>query len=230
MNQARDLMFCTLLALGLAGSAQAQFSDIPQGKDIPACQAGGMAAGNCLDALEKKGLQQSAGKVTRKEGVLQFKFSPKPLVLSNNDNDGKDYINYTYLGYDARLQHHMLYVGFNQGDQYLAIHGKSAQQSVLRGYPVLAPDQQHFATMSVDMLAGFNPNVVEIWQMNGGEFKKLASIKGEKWGPDGLRWINPKLLEVKKVCNNPDPEHQEIILQCGIVMVAPGKDGWALQP
>ncbi len=220
----------TLIATLCAGAAYAQFEAIPLAQSIPACKAGGSAAGNCIAAIEKKALQQSAGQVSRKAGQLQFHFKPKALTLVNNDADGKDYINYTYFGYDAKLQQHMVYVGFYEGDQYLAIHGKTGQQSKMVGYPVIAPDNLHFATMSVDMLAGFNPNAVEIWQVNGGDIKKLATIKGEKWGPDGIRWVKPDQLEVKKVCNNSDPQHQEIILQCGTVMIAPGKAGWGLLP
>jgi hypothetical protein len=228
MTPNRFLLACTLACTTLL--AHAQFESIPLGKSIPDCKAGGSAAGNCIAAIEKKALQQSAGMVSRKAGQLQFNFKPEALTLSNNDADNKDYINYTYFGYDATLQQHIVYVGFYEGDQYLAIHGTTGQQSKMRGYPAISPDKKHFATMSVDMIAGFNPNEVEIWQVNGGEIKKLASIKGEKWGPDGIRWVKPDRLEVKKVCNSPDPERQELILKCGTAFIAPGKAGWALLP
>ena len=225
----------TLLAaisLTLLGSlpAHAQFSHLAIAQDIPVCKQSGMGMGKCIDAIEKKAIGLSGGKVVRKEGVLELTLPAKVLTLKNNDSDGKDFIEYTYLGYEDGLRQHIVYVGFQQGDQYWAYHGKTGQQNKLTGYPLLAPDRQHFATMSVDMLAGFNPNLVEIWQVGGGQISKVGSFKGDKWGPDGIEWQGNGELLVKKVCNGPDPEHQEVIVPCGSIKIAKGKSGWAILP
>lgn len=225
--------FCTALfvtTIAATFNAHAQFSHLSIAQDIPACKAAGAALGECIDAIEKKALQQAAGKVVRKEGQLILNFGPGPQTLKNIDTDDKTYINYTYLGFEAKLQQHMMYVGFQQGDQFWAYPVKGGAPSKMAGYPLLAPDNLHFATMSVDMIAGFNPNLVEIWRVDGGNLNKVASFKGDKWGPDGLEWQDAATLVVKKVCNNPDPEHQEIILKCGTVKVNNGKAGWVLLP
>lgn len=225
-----SLLLSLPLSLSFSLPAQAQFAGLPLAQGVPECLSGGLAAGQCLDLIEAKGFQQSAGKVARKEGQLTLHIQPKPLLLNNDDSEGPKYINYTYLGLDPHLKQHMLYVGFHQGDQFWAVDPVSSQISKMNGYPVFSPDRQHFATMSVDMLAGFNPNLVVVWQVVGSELKKLAEIKGDKWGPDGLNWHDAKRLEVKKVCASTDPEQPGNFAPCGAVLVGPGKAGWGLLP
>jgi hypothetical protein len=220
----------TALALLPAPPAQAQFAGLPLAQGIPECLTGGLSAGKCLDEIEAKALRQSAGKVTRKEGQLRLQIKPKPLLLTNDDTEGQKFINYTYLGLDPLLKQHMLYIGFYEGDQYWAIHPGTGQISKMNGYPLLNPDGLHFATMSVDMLAGFNPNLVVIWQIDSGQFKKLAEIKGDKWGPDGIKWLAANQLEVKKVCASSDPAHSEQFAPCGALMIGSGKAGWGVLP
>ncbi len=230
MNRLFPLFAAASLTLLATLPAHAQFSHIGIGQDIPACKEGGMAMGKCIEGIEKKALALADGKVVRKEGVLEMSLPGKMVVLKNNDAEGKDFIDYTYLGYEETLRQHVVYVGFHQGDQFWTYHGKTGQQNKMHGYPLLAPDKQHFATWSVDMLAGFNPNLVEIWQVGGGQISKVASFKGDKWGPDGVEWQANGELLVKKVCNSTGGENQPPFVPCGSLKIANGKAGWAIVP
>lgn len=236
MKPHRSLLPCTLFAalFSTVFPAHAQFAGLPLAQGTPECLEGGLSAGKCLDLIEAKGFQLSKGKVARKEGTLTLQIAPKTLVLTNIDTEGPTFINYTYLGLDPQLKQHMLYVGFQQGDQFWAVDPATSQISKMNGYPVPSPDGKHFATMSVDMLAGFNPNLVVLWQINGSEFKKLTEIKGDdkgnKWGPDGLKWLDAQRLEVKKVCPSADPEQPGNFAPCGAMLVGPGKAGWGVLP
>lgn len=65
----------------------------------------------------------------------------------------------------------------------------------LAGRPIVAPDSQRFAVSALDLEAGYQENVVEVWRVERDSPTLELAISSEQWGPSDLVWRDAQTLE-----------------------------------
>lgn len=71
----------------------------------------------------------------------------------------------------------------------------------LPGLPLFAADGERFATLSLDIDAGYRPNTVQVWQGQNRSFYKQYELTDfpERGGPLHIRWTTLHSLEVQVI-------------------------------
>jgi hypothetical protein len=83
-----------------------------------------------------------------------------------------------------------------EGSEFLLVDAKTTNQTHLIGRPVLAPDGTRLAAASLDLVAGYNANGVQIWELlEQGPVLAWEVSGGMSWGASELRWMDDSTLD-----------------------------------
>ncbi|ROH86290.1 hypothetical protein ED236_07590 [Pseudomethylobacillus aquaticus] len=182
----------------------------------------------CAREIERKALADQGKPITRSGDTLSIAIQNNTISLVDNHKDGVDStILYSYLGYDRKLDSHILYLQYYEGGAYMVIHHHSGHQAFTSGFPLASPDGKHFLSLSEDMFAGYSPNNVEVWQVVSGEFSRVSNYKPE-WGPRSARWATAGRALVEKQCYAPTENNPAGLKPCGVARVERSGSTWVL--
>ena len=115
-------------------------------------------------------------------------------------------------------------IGYYEGGGFLAIdqHGGS---TLIAGEPLVSPDSQRFATLSLDLEAEYQPNVNEIWRLRAGTLRLELAVRSDEWGPSEARWRDSATVEFLQ--NFPTADVGTYRQQRARLVL--DHDGWSLQ-
>jgi hypothetical protein len=172
----------------------------------------------CARVIESSQVNAGASRhAVRKKESLVIRLNGKAAVLRDKgaaEEGAADGVElYSYIDYLSDMQLHVVHVQFYEGDTFLAIHQDSGQKSYPSGFPVVSPDLQRFVATSCDLVAGFDPNNIEIWRSNKGKLFLEWSQDIEGWGPRKAQWLASDRIRIEKECyDGNEDEHP-----CGTV-------------
>jgi hypothetical protein len=130
---------------------------------------------------------------------------------------------YAYVGYVPSLSRHLVHVNLCESAEYLLISSDNGKGATLRGWPILSPDGKSVVATSVDLVAGFSPNGLEVWTLKGDALVK--ELRQElSWGAKDPRWLQSDVIEVTKVCV--DPNYQ--LVERGMLRAVRRDGRWTL--
>ncbi|MEQ1525203.1 MAG: hypothetical protein ABL911_00445 [Gallionella sp.] len=230
MNLRLFIVYATLVSTGFAGQALAHgyITTEKIAQHVPECITPAANTFKCARGIEREKLTESRGQAMRKEGALRVRLMNQPLTLTDNETeDGNASVAFSYLGFDKRLNIHIIHVQRYEGDGYMVINHRSGKQAFPSGYPIASPDGKNFLSMSEDMFAGYNPNNIEIWQLASGRIVKAANFELE-WGPESGDWIDSKSIRVNKRCFAPTESNPTALKPCGIANIKLLNKKWKL--
>ena len=124
------------------------------------------------------------------------------------------------LGHGVEVAHH-------GGSEFLLVDAGSTNQTHLIGPPVKGPDSTRFAAASLDLVAGYNPNGVQIWSLREGRPVLEWELRGgSSWGADNVRWLDASSLQFTLHHPSSDPTasgpaEMRITLEAGGLRVEP---------
>ena len=129
------------------------------------------------------------------------------------DGEGGAPIAYRYLGYVEAIDQHVVRVSLFEGSDHVLVDGTTTNQTHVLGYPVMAPGGARFATSSFDMVAGHDPNGLQIWRVHPDRLSLEWEIRGgSSWGPEEVRWVSDSALRFVRVVAGPRPARVETVL------------------
>ena len=130
------------------------------------------------------------GRVSRAGGVLTLQLAGgRRVSLADTIVDGGAFRRFVYAGHLRDLGVHVVEVTFYEGGEYRVFHDRTGQEVTLAGAPIPSPDGTRFAVASVDLHAGYDPNVLEVWRVTpAGMTREYAIDGGDRWGPADVSW------------------------------------------
>lgn len=211
-----------LLAVALAGCAPAAGPvpvAVPAGTPLIGIAAlvdpylrceNAVEAEGCFAAVEAALMARSGGRVVRRGDTLRVRTDDGHTVpLVNDRTEGGRYVTYRYHGRVEPLAASLLAVGFYEGGTYVLVSDATGDQTHLIGAPLVAPDGSRFAALGLDLVAGYDPNGVQVWRVTEhGPRLEWGVMGGESWGASEGVWRGPTTLEFTRhavVPPNPEP-------------------------
>ncbi len=182
MNGIRTLVF-----LGcIAEAAGAQSTGVESPREIYARYRDEYTA-------EARQLNATKGRVTRRAGRLVIRLaSGRVVTLADTLADADRFHRFVYLKFLPTQAIHLVAASFYEGGTYHVIHDRSGQDETVPGEPLWSPDSAHFVSASSDLEAGYAPNTLELWRVDGRGLKREYVIDGaDVWGPEQVRWLSP---------------------------------------
>lgn len=158
--------------------------------------------------------------------ALCITLAKSTLTLEDRKLDADQSIQYHYIAFLPELKLHIVHAQHWEGSQFLAIHHETGRSADIIGYPVASPDRQRFAAVSMDLLAGFSPNGVELWRIEGGRLHREARFDTD-WGPANAKWRSADSLVVDKFCEN--DEKPGTTKPCGSADLSRASGVWMLE-
>lgn len=199
---------------------QARFAD---------CAEHGLSWLACAQAIERQALP-AARDVVRSPGLLTIR-TPGRTVRLEDEGEATESsyptLVHGYLGRVGPAGHHLVLRIHREHGNHLLIHALSGQSARLPTYPVVSPDGRQFVVASEDLMAGFRPNVVEVWSASASGFRRDALFKPD-WGPGEAKWITPREIEVRRTCLKSTEEDPAAALPCGIARIVNAGKRWRM--
>lgn len=183
---------------------------------------------NCARGIERKKVGTKQSTVSRVKESLRIRLATRTIKLVDSPSKhGDKSIAYSYLGFDKKLNLHIIHLQRDEGDEYMVIHHFSGQRALPSGYPLASPDGKNFLSISEDLFGGTRPNNIEIWKITKGRFSKDASFE-PTWGPRMGQWQTPDLVRIAKHCYAPTEKNNAELRPCGEARVEYAQAHWKL--
>lgn len=154
------------------------------------------------DTSEAVNIAKAGGKVVRAGDSLVFSLENGGRhVIVNNHHDGDDFAQFTYQGFIPELQHWLvLNIGYEWSSyDLISAHNGTLIRTI--GIPQFSPDKKHFITSNVDLVAQFNENGFELYEVRESGPVLVQQYFPEKWGPAKIKWkdANTFYAEIREV-------------------------------
>ena len=132
-------------------------------------------------------------------GVTVYLLSGQAIRFENDRREGLDhYVRFEYRGYEQPLRSHLLLVHYYEGERYALIHAERGDTLWLPGEPVTSPSGRWLASASIDLVAGYNPNALEIYRVLPTGFSLAQEFTPEGWGPASPVWVSDDTLRITR--------------------------------
>ena len=186
------ILVLALTALGFPEPARAQ-----AGSDNLA-GAAPLLDDQCDNSEEARSIAETGGRVTRDGCALKFHGSNNEVVLTSRPCNCDAVVMYRYLHAIPEIQFDIVEISYWEGNGYMIISPIGTQRQII-GPPVLSPDQRRLLATSIDLHAGYNPNGLEIFNVERGYSIVELSLRTDQWGPTDAAWIDADTIEFTQV-------------------------------
>ncbi|MBN2402484.1 MAG: SH3 domain-containing protein [Spirochaetes bacterium] len=160
----------------------------------------------CAQYIEKRKLPLLHEKVSRNNYSLTIKCLNKKLVsLTDTDHREKAAVDsryYTFAHYYKHVRQFLIFIQYWEGGSYSLINEYNCEQIEVWEAPVFSPDKKWFICSSVDMISGYMPNGIEIWEKAGKNYKKNFERK-LRWGAVNPIWKGNNKIEMTRYDGSP---------------------------
>jgi hypothetical protein len=147
------------------------------------------------DTVEERLIREAGDRVQRSGCELRMSFpGSQPAVFQNDIREGDSWLTYRYMGPVPGLDLEVVRVQYYEGGRYLLL-SPDGGRTMAAGVPVVAPDSSGFFTVSLDLEAEYDPNVIEVWSMRGGSPRLEIAVSSDEWGPSEARWMDSATIE-----------------------------------
>jgi len=139
--------------------------------------------------------------IKQKDSCFYIKHGSFKDTLCDNLNDdfSDEYIDYHFLGHWDSLKYAIFESGIYEELIYFIYNIENGNKTFLWNIPVLSPDKKFVLTSSFDLVAGFQPNGIQMFEIIEKKIEKEFEIEFELWGPDSCYWINENEVVFKRI-------------------------------
>lgn len=158
--------------------------------------------------VERHAIDSSAVTVTEAGIVLRLGNGSR-VVLRDDTTAGDRFVAYESHGLFESLRAHLIEVSFYEGGAYMLIHDRTGDTTWVAGPPVISPSGDRFAVGSVDLVAEYDPTILQIYRVRAERFRKEFEVEPADWGPSDLRWIAEDTLEFQQNVLGEELEYEQ---------------------
>lgn len=151
---------------------------------------------DCARAIEEHRLAETE-RVTRRGDTLGLALAAGDTArYVDRTGDAADVIYYSYQDYWRDPGWYVVQVQYYEGSEYLLVDDRTGAETRIPNWPLRSPDGRRFAVLSLDLLAGYGPNTLQIWSVDEGEPTLEWETEPRQWGPTAGRWAGAETLEL----------------------------------
>jgi hypothetical protein len=180
----------------------------PDMQDTETCSAEYTAALRCQSRIEARRMAATRGLAARSRDTLLIRGTGGDTLRLVNVTSAPDRtIDYRYDRYLSDIGSHLVKLSYYEGGSWILVDARTTGQTQLIGPPVVSPRRTRFAAASLDLLAGYNPNGVQVWRL-GEEAPRLewGIDGGNQWGAAALKWVSEDALDFTRYNQANTPE------------------------
>ena len=179
-------------------------------------------------AEERRAISASGRRVFRSPGTLRITArNGRVLAFTDTIVEGDRYLRYVYTQYLPALGAHVVHERYYEGSADRFISESTARDTLLASAPIRSPDSRRFAVASLDLFAGYDPSVLEIWRVEGDRVvREFALDGGDSWGPDSVAWTSADTLRFLRATVAPGTVSYAYTPHCLIRRA----ETWAVEP
>lgn len=149
--------------------------------------------------------------VKREGHSLKIKTPTGPVIFTDKPDETEQYyvseLISSFRVSKSRTDYLVAHTGW-EGGSFSIINGATGAIIDVPGEPTLSPDKRRYLTSSIDLAAGYSPNVLTIIRVD--DFKVEVSFDfntpERPGGPLEARWITPAEISVVRATAKPDGE------------------------
>jgi hypothetical protein len=150
----------------------------------------------------------ASGRVTRRGDTLVIQgTNGARLALGNASVPENERRVFRYTRFIPEIGMHLVEIGLYEGGAWLLVNARTTDQTHVLGRPVVSPGRTRFAAAGLDLVAGYDPNGVQVWRITEhGPQQEWGIDGGDQWGVSGLAWEGEDVLYFTRHDPTPDPE------------------------
>jgi hypothetical protein len=165
--------------------------------------------------VEAQEIEKAGGRVERHGRRLVFRLgNGQTTELVSDESDSGSARRYLYAGYLPSIRHHVVDVTYYEGGSVVLLHEQTGATTTVHGFPAVAPGGRRIATASVDLIAGYDPNRIQVWRVTDTHLEVEWSLEGgPKWGASDPVWHGPDVVTfTRHTLPSPSASPDEIAL------------------
>lgn len=148
------------------------------------------------DLVELAALRSSGGTVSRRDFALRIELPQgKSVILKDDTTAGMRFINHRYTGYLKKIRSHLIELHRYEGGSYLLVDDSTGIKTRIPGVPVISPDGRRFVSTNFDIGAAYDPNLIEVWNVESRKPRKEFYLESERWSPSDAVWRDTVVLD-----------------------------------
>jgi hypothetical protein len=160
------------------------------------------------DAVVEEHLLEQVTGVTREGDTLRLETDVGTVTFVTRVNVGEGSARYYLAGHlrQARDDFYLVRVFGHEGRGYRLVSKKTGQTVNLYGIPTFSPDGNRFVDVSLDLDAGYHPNLIVIYKFEDNEWvMEWRHIYEGRKGPADPVWLNNSAIVFFEVTFNDVP-------------------------
>jgi hypothetical protein len=116
------------------------------------------------------------------------------LRLVDESGDHSDVVYYSYQGHWPPAGQFLVQRQYYEGAEHVMVDDSTGDQTVIPDRPLLSPDSRRFAVLSLDLVAGYGPNTLQLWRLEDGVPTMEWETSPSQWGPTDGAWESDTAL------------------------------------
>ncbi|MGV3742613.1 MAG: hypothetical protein ACO1NO_09925 [Burkholderiaceae bacterium] len=123
---------------------------------------------------------------------------------------------FTLVQYYPEIGYALLGVQYYEGDTYYLVNLKTGEETNIVSYPVLSPDRKRIAVANVDIVSGYTPDFLAVYELQPSGLKTEFYAKPDDWGADSVRWVSNDEISFIQYRLNPNydaAESEQLLLE-----------------
>lgn len=150
---------------------------------------------DCAAAIEADRLPAATG-VRRHGDTLRLALADDAARYVDQPGDAADVVHYRYQDRWREPGRYLIQVQYYEGAEYLLVDDSTGRELRIPDWPVRAPGGRRFAVLSLDLVAGYGPNTLQVWELEDDHYRKVWETRPSQWGPRDGRWSDSTTLEL----------------------------------
>ena len=156
---------------------------------------------NCAQAIERQQMAELHKSPEHKNLLNRY----LKLSLPNNqvkiiEEDPSKGPFYSFREFIPDLGFLVFHLQYFEGTAYSLISTASGKEFILPGAPLQSPDKKKVLSTSSDLIAGYDPNSIQIWRISNTDMTKEMALDPQpvNWGPSDAVWVDDKTIHFTK--------------------------------
>lgn len=186
----------------------------------------------CARAIEQYWLHRKPAYVSRRGDTLEIRLKngTTAVFIDERDGNGEEAASYRYRERLDPLGHFVIAEQWYEGGGYVLVDEETGQRQFVYGLPVISPDRTRLAVASLDLVAGYVPNLMQIFAAGPEglalEWQLVAADAGgtAAWGPAEVEWLDSRTVRFLQVADTPCVPDTDACDKPVVVQLS--EDGW----
>ena len=150
----------------------------------------------CARAVESRQLPRSERAMRRGDTLFLALESGDTMRLEDEGSERRadQVVYYSYQDHWPDPGFFVVHRQYYEGSEFVLVQDSTGRRTGVPDRPLRSPNGHRFAVLSLDLVAGYGPNVLQIWELDEGQPERAWETEPSQWGPRSGRWADSTTL------------------------------------